>query len=93
MLIKVTETHIYKARQLLKISSPSGPPRSECCPVALAIREQTGKAWSVGCFDVWLPWCVDRTDEDTRRRLSIRVQRFIQRFDRKKSVKPINFRF
>lgn len=95
MLIKVTEKHIAEARELIRCpKSGTYIPRCDCCPVALAVRERTGKDWSIyGTLALMSEGDTGLAHDARKRRLSLRTQRWIRRFDANLTVKPFALRF
>lgn len=81
MEINVTQEHIDKANELLNLMS-----RSECCPVALAIKEVLGQEWSCG-FSVAFKKHVGIIE------LPLHIKQFIDDFDNHKPVSPTKFTY
>jgi len=61
------------------------PGNYNTCPIALALKRQTGRGIEVGNE-------LHDCDTGRRKRSSTRMIRFIDRFDESKPVKPFNFR-
>lgn len=57
----------------------------ERCPIALALREQTGDCWTVG------PQGCEIEDADIFLRLPLIAQQFVKDFDTGNSVTPFSF--
>lgn len=76
LTVHVTEKHIRAGS------------KSNCftCPVALALKDASGKPWNVGTTGVFpIP------DSDRNMRLPEEVTRFIRSFDLELPVKPFTF--
>ena len=76
MKVAITQEHIDKGKR--------ETPR--CCPLALALQEQTGEAYRVGYMSAW----VDAANKapSFERILSTAASKFINSFDRGNKVKP-----
>lgn len=71
--------------QVMRRHIQKGRPDCCYCPVALALNERTGRAWTVSFFKLSL-----NLEEFMATPRS--VSRFIVRFDKNKPVKPFRFR-
>ncbi|HYT44606.1 MAG TPA: hypothetical protein VEP90_19910 [Methylomirabilota bacterium] len=79
MIVIVTEDHIIRGRRY----------SASWCPVALAIREATGKETLVGVSEVFIE---DKEPYGTTYKLPEEVNRFTSDFDYSRKVYPLKFK-